>query len=160
MEKQLKPKTVEESLTQQIQIVMPEQANGQMKLFGGTLVEWIDVVAAVVARRHSNSNVTTVCIDNLHFKHPAYVNNTIVLIGKLTYVGNTSMEVMVDTYVEDLNGEKKLVNHAYLVMVAIDDEGKPIPVPELILKTDEERTEWELGKKRSELRKQRRIEQF
>lgn len=160
MNEQLKPKTVADSLTQQIQIVMPEQANGQMKLFGGTLVQWIDVVAAVVARRHANSNVTTVCIDNLYFKHPAYVNNTIVLEGKMTYVGNTSMEVMVDTYVEDLNGDREHINHAYLVMVAVDHYGKPMAVPGLILQTDEEKAEWEAGEKRSNLRKQRRIEQY
>ncbi|SDM54013.1 acyl-CoA thioesterase [Acetanaerobacterium elongatum] len=153
-------KRVCESKTEQIQILMPEHINGYNRLFGGKLVEWIDVVAAVVARRHSNCNVTTVTIDNLQFKAPAYVNSTVVLIGKITYVGNTSMEVRVDTYTEYLSGEKKLVNTAYLVMVALDENEHPVQVPGLIIETDEERQEWEAGKKRCELRKQRRIELF
>lgn len=153
-------KRVCESKTEQIQILMPEHINGYNRLFGGKLVEWIDVVAAVVARRHSNCNVTTVTIDNLQFKAPAYVNSTVVLIGRITYVGNTSMEVRVDTYTEYLSGEKKLVNTAYLVMVALDENEQPVQVPGLILETDEEKLEWEAGRKRRELRKQRRIESF
>ena len=159
MEK-MRAKRVEESRTEQVQIVMPAHINGEKRLFGGRLVEWIDVVAAVVARRHCNRNVTTVCIDNLYFKEAAYVNNTVVLIGTMTYVGRTSMEIRVETFVEDLNGDQKLVNRAYLVMVAMDETGKPVEVPELIITTEEEQQEWESGLRRSELRKQRRIEQF
>lgn len=153
-------KRVCESKTEQIQILMPEHINGYNRLFGGKLVEWIDVVAAVVARRHSNCNVTTVTIDNLQFKAPAYVNSTVVLIGRITYVGNTSMEVRVDTYTEYLSGEQKLVNTAYLVMVALDENEQPAQVPGLVLETEEEKLEWEAGKRRRELRKQRRIESF
>ena len=153
-------KKVIDSQTEQVQILMPEHINGEKRLFGGKLVEWIDIVAAVVARRHSNKNVTTIIIDNLQFKAAAYVNSTVVLHVKITYVGNTSMEVKVDTFVEKLNGEKKLINKAYLVMVAMDEKEKPTSVPGLILETDEERIEWEAGLKRRELRKQRIIEQF
>lgn len=153
-------KTIAESRTQQIQIVMPEHINGYNRLFGGRLVEWIDVVAAVVARRHSNREVTTVAVDNLHFKAPAYLNDTIVLIGQISYVGNTSMEVRVDTFVETIDGKRSLVNRAYIVMVALDENEMPTPVPGLILETDEERAEWEAGLKRSQLRKQRRIEKY
>jgi len=85
-------KRVKDSRTEQVQILMPEHINGYGRLFGGKLVEWIDVVAGVVARRHSGRNITTLCIDNLHFKEPAYVNDTIVLSGRVTYVGKTSME--------------------------------------------------------------------
>ena len=160
MEKYNKTKRVSESRTEQIQIIMPEHINGFDRLFGGQLVEWIDVVAAVVARRHSNCNVTTVSIDNLHFKAAAHVNNTVVLIGQMTYVGTTSMEVRVDTFVERIDGSKKLVNRAYLTLVALDDSEKPTPVPRLQLETEEERAECEAGVKRAALRKQRRIEQF
>lgn len=156
----LTPRYVSDSLTEQIQIIMPQHINGERRLFGGRLVEWIDVVAGVVARRHSRRNVTTVCIDNLYFKEAAYVNDTAVLIGRITYAGTTSMEVRVDTFVEALGGAKKLVNRAYLVMVAVDEEGRPVPVPALITTTDDEKLEWEAGLKRSILRKQRRIEQY
>ena len=157
---QLPGKTVAESRTEQVQIIMFEQINGFNRLFGGKLVEWIDVVAAVVARRHSNRNVTTVSIDNLHFKAAAHINSTVVLVGTMTHVGRTSMEVRVDTFVEELDGSKKMVNRAYLTMVALDDEDRPTPVPRLILTTDEERLEWEAAERRAKLHKQRRIEQF
>ncbi len=152
----LEKKHVEDSITEQIQILMPHHINGQGRLFGGRLLEWIDTVAAVVGRRHSECNVITAAIDNLQFKEGAYLNDTLVLIGRMTYVGNTSMEVRVDTYVEELSGIRKLINHAYLVMVALDGNGIPTKVPGLIIETENERAEWEGGEKRSELRKKRR----
>ncbi len=156
----MKSKTVAESLTQQIQIIMPEHINGYNRLFGGKLVEWIDIVAAVVARRHSNREVTTVSIENLQFRSPAHVNNTILIIGRITYVGTTSMEVRVDTFVERLDGDRTLVNRAYLVMVALDESERPTKIPGLILQTDEDKAEWEAGLKRSALRKQRRVDGY
>lgn len=159
MEK-LCPKRVCESKAEHVQIVLFEYLNGYNRLFGGKLVEWIDVVAAVVARRHSNRNVTTASIDNLQFKEPAYINDTVVMHGCITYTGKTSMEVRVDTFVEKLNGEKTLINRAYLVLVALDENEKPVAVPQLILETDEEKEEWQAAKRRNELRKQRRIENY
>jgi acyl-CoA hydrolase len=156
----MEPKHVADSLTEQVQILMPSHINGAGRLFGGQLMEWIDVVAAVVARRHSGRNITTAAIDNLQFKAGAFINNTLVLIGRMTYVGTTSMEVRVDTYVEDLQGIRKVVNRAYLVMVALDDSGHPIEVPKLILETEAERAEWEAGMKRHSLRNERRKEGY
>jgi acyl-CoA hydrolase len=153
-------KRVEESLTEQIQIVMPEHINGSGRLFGGKLMEWIDVVSGVVARRHSQYNVTTAAVDNLQFKAGAHLNDTLVLIGRITYVGNTSMEVRIDTYVESMDGMRKPINRAYFVMVALDEEEKPVKVPRLIVETEAQRAEWEGGKKRTELRKLRRREGF
>jgi acyl-CoA hydrolase len=124
------------------------------------LMQWIDVVAGVVARRHSNAEVTTACVDNLRFKEAVYVNSTIVLIGEMTYVGNTSMEVRVDTFVEDIMGMRRSVNRAYVVLVALDDNENPIEVPGLLIQTEKEKFEWEAGKKRYELRKKRRVERF
>ncbi|MBP1754582.1 MAG: hypothetical protein H6Q59_980 [Firmicutes bacterium] len=154
------PKRVSDSITEQVQILMPSHINGSERLFGGQLVEWIDVVAAVVARRHCGHNVTTAAIDNLQFKAGAFINNTLVLIGHITYVGHTSMEVRVDTYVEDLHGIRKVVNRAYLVLVALDEDGQPTEVPKLVLETESERAEWEAGKKRHTLRHKRRKEGY
>ena len=145
---ELDAKRVSESQTEQVQIIMPGDTNGYGRLFGGRLVEWIDVVAAVTARRHSGREVTTVSIDNLHFKAPAYANETIVLIGRVTYVGRTSIEVRVDTYAEKLRGERGMINRAYVVMVALDAYEKPAPVPTLLLENDEQRAEWAAGEKR------------
>ena len=158
MEEAAKP--VSASRTEQIQILMPQHINGYTRLFGGVLMEWIDIVAGVVARRHSNSEVTTASVDNLQFKSPAYVNSTITLIGTITFVGSSSMEVRVDTFTEALSGERRLVNRAYVVMVALDENERPKRVPRLILETEEEKAEFEAGKKRHELRKQRRRENF
>lgn len=153
-------KRVRDSFTEQVQILMPSHINGTDRLFGGQLVQWIDVVAAVVARRHSGRNVITAAIDNLQFKAGAFINNTLVLIGRITYVGRTSMEVRVDTYVEDLSGIRKVVNRAYLVLVALDDEGKPTEVPRLIIESESERAEWEAGMRRQALRHKRRSEGY
>lgn len=153
-------KTVSASKTEQSQILMPQHINGYKRLFGGTLMEWIDIVASVVARRHANAEVTTAAVDHLEFKSPAYVNSTLTLIGQVTYVGDTSMEVRVDTFLEALNGERRLVNRAYLVMVALDEREEPKRVPRLIFETDEEWEEFAAGQKRHALRKARRRENY
>ncbi len=146
-------KTVAESRTEQVQIVSLGMLNGFKRLFGGKLMEWIDVVAVVVARRHSGCNVTTAVVDTLEFQGAAYTNDTIVLDGYITYVGNTSMEVCVKTYVEEFDGQKRLINTAYLVMVAIDENERPTKVPELIITSEEEQREWDEASKRASLRK-------
>lgn len=149
-------KRVQDSRAEQVHILMPGDSNGSYRLFGGILMQWIDVVAGVVARRHAGSNVTTASVDNLQFLAPAHINDTVVLFGKITYVGRTSMEVCVDTFVEELNGSRKLVNRAYMVMVAVDEDEKPREVPGLILETDEERAEWEAAVERNAIRRQLR----
>ncbi len=156
----MEAKRVADSRTEQIQILMPEHINGAGRLFGGKLVEWIDVVAGVVARRHSGRNVTTAAIDNLQFKAAAYVNDTLVLVGRVTHVGRTSMEVRVDTYVETLAGQRTVVNRAYLVLVALDEEGNPVEVPRLLPEGEAEKAEWEAGERRQSLRTQRRKEGY
>lgn len=153
-------RTVEHSRTEQIQIVMPEFINGSGRLFGGKLVEWIDIVAAVVARRHSGRDVTTACIDQLVFKRGAFVNDMLVLIGRVTYVGRTSMEVRVDTYVEEKDGIRRPINRAYLVAVALDEKGNAAEVPGLEILTEAERAEWDSGVRRNALRKERKLEGY
>lgn len=125
MEGSLIGRTVAHSRTEQVQILMQGTLNGYNRLFGGKLMEWIDVVAAVTARRHCGKNVTTAAVDSLVFKSPAMVNDTILLEGHVTYAGRTSMEVCVTTYVEELSGFRREINKAYLVLVAIDADGKP-----------------------------------
>ena len=145
-------KTVAQSYTEQIQIIMPADTNGYRRLFGGRLMEWIDVVAVAVARRHSNRNVTTARVDTLEFQAPAYEGDALILAGRITHVGKTSMEVRVDTYIEELSGERKQINRAYLILVALDENEHPVEVPRLRLTTYEEKTEFENGVKRREMR--------
>lgn len=153
-------KRVKDSYTEQVQVLTQANINGYHRLFGGQLMEWIDVVAAVAARRHSGCNVTTAVVDTLTFQAPAYANDTVIICGYVTYVRRTSMEVCTKTYVENLNGTRKLINTAYLVMVALDENENPTEVPRLILETDTEKAEWEAAEKRALLRKQRRRENF
>ncbi len=153
-------KRVEDSITEHVQLLMPSHINGSGRLFGGRLLEWIDMVGGVTARRHSECDVITAAIDNLQFKEGAYENDTLVLIGRVTFVGTSSMEVRVDTYVEDLSGIRKPINRAYLVFVALDGEGKPVRVPRLSPETDGQIMEWESAVKRNDLRKLRRKEGF
>ena len=156
MEGSLIGRTVAHSRTEQVQILMQGTLNGYNRLFGGKLMEWIDVVAAVTARRHCGKNVTPAAVDSLVFKSPAMVNDTILLEGHVTYAGRTSMEVCVTTYVEELNGFRREINKAYLVLVAIDADGKPTLVPPVIPETEEEKREYAEAMERRKNRGNRR----
>lgn len=153
-------KKVTDSLTEQQYLICPAHINHYGRLFGGNLLKWIDELAGIVAIRHCGTTVTTAAIDNLQFKAPAYTGDMIVLQGRVTYVGNTSMEIRVDTYREALDGTREMINRAYIDMVAIDCKGKPTQVPDLLIETEEDRAEYEDAKRRKALRKQRRIEGF
>ena len=152
----LSPKRSADSLTHHVEIVLAGDLNGYDRLFGGRLMQWIDVVAAVVARRHAGCEVTTAAVDHLEFQAAAYVNETIYMEGRITYVGRTSMEVRVDTFVESLEGERRRVNRAYLILVALDPQThQPTPVPPLLLETEEDFAEWEAAAVRAQARKKR-----
>ncbi len=144
----LTPKSPNESYTESVQILNLATMNGYNRLFGGKLMEWIDICAAVTARRHSCCNVTTVHVHSLEFKEPAFANSLVVLCSKILYVGNTSMDVRVNSYVETLNGERTLINSAYLTLVALNENDRPTRVPPLKITTDEERADWEEAKAR------------
>ena len=149
-------KTVDDSRVETVHIVRPNHLNGANRLFGGILMQWIDEVAGIVAKRHCMGNVTTASVDNLTFLSGAYQNDMIVIRGKLTWVGNTSMEVCVDTYVESPNGKRVRINNAHFMMVALDENDKPMPVPKLILQTEDEHLAWAHGEERRRIRNQRR----
>ena len=144
-------------ITTSVQIVLPQHCNGYKKprLFGGQIMAWIDVVGAVAARRYTGQAVTTVCIDNLTFLKPAYLNDTVVQEAVVTWTGRTSLEVRVDTFVEKLDGTRNPVNRAYLVFVALDEHDKPKPVPPFVPQTDEEREEYAAAQARREQRVKR-----
>ena len=95
-------KRVSESYTEQLQFVMNSHINGYGRLFGGTLLQWIDVMFGVVARRHCGCEVTTAAIDHMEFLSPAYLNDLVKLEGRVTWVGRSSLEVRVDTYAQAL----------------------------------------------------------
>lgn len=115
-------------------------------------------MAAVVAKKHSGTNVTTASVDNLTFLKGAYNNDLVIIKGKVTWVGTSSMEVCVDTYVEKLGGERVQINNAHFIMIAIDKNDKPIEVPRLLLETEDEKLAWEHGEERRRIRIKRKEE--
>ena len=143
--------------TSTVQIVMPQHCNGYSKprLFGGQIMAWIDVVGAVAARRYMGQAVTTVCIDNLTFLKPAYLNDTVVQEAVVTWTGRTSLEVRVDSMVDRLDGSRELINRAYVVFVALDDEDHPAPIPAFVPETLEEKQEYAAAEERRRIRLKR-----
>ena len=150
-------KRVSESYTEQLQFVMNSHINGYGRLFGGTLLQWIDVMFGVVARRHCGCEVTTAAIDHMEFLSPDYLNDLVKLEGRVTWVGRSSLEVRVDTYAQALGGEWRPVNVAYALMVALDANEKPAPAPGLLLETEEQKREFTEGAARQEARKAARM---
>ena len=149
-------KTVDDSRVETVYLVRPTHLNGANRLFGGILMQWIDEAAGIVAKRHCGGNVTTASVDNLTFLHGAYQNDMVVIKGKMTWVGSSSMEVCVDTYVENLSGERHRINNAHFMMVALDENDKPVQVPRLILQTEDEKLAWAHGEERRRIRIKRK----
>lgn len=147
-------------MTEQQYLIRPSHINHYGRLFGGQLLYWIDELAGIVAIRHSGATVTTAAIDNLQFKAPAYEGELVVLQGQVTYVGRSSMEIRVDTYTESMDGVRKMINRAYIDMVAINSDGQPVEVPGLLIQTPEQQAEHDAAAKRKALRTQRRQEGF
>ena len=145
-------------VTTSVQIVLAQHCNGyaRPRLFGGQLMSWIDVTGAVAAQRFAQRPVTTVTVDHLTFLKPAYLGDTVVQKAQVTWSGRTSMEVRVDTFVEKLSGERELTNRAYVVFVALDEEDRPVRVPQFVPETEEEQEEYEAALERRRIRLEHR----
>ncbi|MBL7214811.1 MAG: acyl-CoA thioesterase [Phycisphaerae bacterium] len=140
-------------------LVMPHQANPFGTAFGGVIMSWIDMVASMAAQRHCGTEVVTASIDSLSFQEPVRIGDHVVLLASVNYVGKTSLEVGVKVMREDPITHKRIVaTKAYLTFVSIDENHKPIPVPPLKPKTDDEKRRWNNAalrvKARKALRKQ------
>lgn len=147
------PKPAAASRSETTRIIRPVHINGAGRLFGGVLMQWIDTLASIVAMRHCGYHVTTAAVDTLEFRGPAFQNEMAVLEGCVTWTGRSSMEIRVDTYVEKFGVRERMINRAYLIMVAIDENDKPVPVPPLLLQNETERAEYELAARRKEARR-------
>lgn len=151
-------KTSKESAVEMREMVMPHQANPQNTIFGGVVMSWIDMAAAMVATRHSQRPVVTAHIDSIDFKAPVKVGYHLHILASLNFVGKTSMEIGVKVLSENpVNGTSSVATTAYLTFVALDEFGRPTPVPGLKLLTDDDRRRFENGKKRVEFRKKLRL---
>jgi len=145
------------SQVEMTEMVLPNDANALGNLLGGRLMHWIDIAGAIVASRHSNRTVVTVAVDSLDFKEPIKVGELVILRGKITWSGRTSMEVAVDVYGENMKtGQRRLTNEAYLTFVALDEHGRPTPVPCVLPQTEEEQKAYDAAIRRREERLKRR----
>jgi len=138
-----------ESRITMAQVVLPYHANAAGNMHGGELMKLMDTAAGVVAQRHSLCNVVTVSVDKLVFKEPILVGDLVICDAELIYTGRTSMEIYITVKVEDLNlGEIKPALEGYFVMIALDRNGRPTPVPPLELETMEQQQCFEQAKAR------------
>jgi acyl-CoA hydrolase len=132
--------TPEQTRCVMTQIVMPMHTNGVAGvMFGGVMMQWIDVCAGVAAMRHAHGGVLTASIDRLDFLSPVKVGETVVLQAQVNYTARTSMEVGCRVETEDMRtGIRRYVTKAYLTFVAIDDHGRPRPIQPLELVTEDD----------------------
>jgi len=142
-------KTVAECQVEMRELVMPHHTNPQNTIFGGVVMSWVDMAAAMCAQRHTNKTCVTVHIDDISFLAPIRVGEHAVILASINYVGKTSVLVGVKVMAENpRTGESRHTTTAYLTFVALDDIGRPTQVPELELISDEDKRRFEEGKKR------------
>lgn len=133
-------KSIEKSRVTLSSVMGPQDTNIHGNIHGGVIMKLVDEVGALAAVRHARMPVVTIVIDSMMFLEPIRVGNLVTLSGELTWVGRTSMEVRVEVTAENpLTGTVTMTNTAYLVYVALDPDGRPAPVPELVFETDEQR---------------------
>ena len=150
-------RNISDSTVEMRELVLPNDANILGNLLGGRLLHWVDVAGAMAASRHAQSIVATVSIDSVEFSQPVKVGEMIILKARLTWVGRTSMEVLVEACSENyLSGKRIFTNRGYFTFVAVDENNKPHQVPGLILTNDEEINENKNAIQRREQRLLRR----
>jgi uncharacterized protein (TIGR00369 family) len=149
-------KTVAGSKTVMSRTMLPSDANPYGNVHGGEVMKLIDAVAGAAATRHARTRVVTARIDELSFLAPVYVGHLVTAKASVNHVGRTSMEIGVRVEAEDmLTGNVVHVASAYLVFVATDDRGRPMPLPPLVAETDDERRRMKAAETRRSLRLQR-----
>lgn len=153
MEEHKHGKTVKASRITLAQLMQPQHTNNLGDVHGGEIMKLVDETGALACMRHSQKRVVTVAVDQMVFRRPIRLGDLVILTGEVSYVGRTSMEAEVHVNAENpITGERVHTNTAYLVYVALDESGKPTPVPPLILETDAERSRAEAAKARQEHR--------
>lgn len=142
-----------DSLATMTELVLPNDTNVLGNLLGGRLLHWMDIVCAITAARHSNRYVVTASVDFVDFKAAIHLADVVLLEAKITRAFTTSMEIMVTVHAENLaTNEKRFCNQAYYTFVAVDQTGRPIPVPPFEPGTEKEQELYEGAMRRRELR--------
>jgi len=149
----MKGKTPEESHTVMNELVLPNDTNTMNNLMGGRLLHWMDIAAAISAQKHCNRIVVTASVDNVSFKHSIKLGDVVTIEAKVSRAFTTSVEVRLDVWAENIpSGSKIKSNEAYYTFVALDQNGRTIPVPELVPETKEDITLFDGALRRRQLR--------
>jgi acyl-CoA hydrolase len=148
---------VSETQHETAQLMMPQHANVLGHVFGGVVLSMMDTTAAVSAIRHARLACVTVSVDRVDFREPIHVGDLVIMKSSVNFVGRTSMEIGVRVETENLlTGVRRHTNSCYLTFVAVDRNGKPVPVPTLKPETPEEIRRYNAAKERRERRLQER----
>ncbi len=148
----LNPKTSQQSFTVNTEVVLPNDTNHIGNLFGGKLLQWMDITSAIAAQRHCKRVVVTAAINHVSFENPIKQNSVVTLEAKVSRAFTSSMEVYIDVFVENPStGEKTKCNEAIFTFVAIDQNGAPLPVPPVIAETELEKIRYEGALRRRQL---------
>lgn len=146
-------KPVSASRIKLAQMMQPQHANNLGNVHGGAIMRLVDEAGALACMRHAQRRVVTVSIDQMTFREPIRLGDLVILTAEVSYVGRTSMEAEVQVVSENpITGERTHTNTAYLVYVALDESGNPVPVPDLIPETQAQRERLEAGRARQEYR--------
>ena len=146
-------KFAKDSVTIMTEMVLPNDTNTLHNLLGGRLMHWMDIVAAIAAQKHCNRIVVTASADNISFKEPINLGNVVTLRSQVTRAFNSSMEVFIEVTAEDIPASKKIMTHrAFFTFVAVDQNGKPIEIPQVVPETAEEIELYEGALRRRQLR--------
>lgn len=146
-------KFAKDSVTIMTEMVLPNDTNTLHNLMGGRLMHWMDIVAAIAAQKHSNRIVVTASADNISFKEPINLGNVVTLRSQVTRAFNSSMEVFIEVTAEDIPASKKIMTHrAFFTFVAVNQNGKPIEIPQVVPETAEEVELYEGALRRRQLR--------
>lgn len=144
---------VRESQHETSEIMMPSDANILGHVFGGAILAMMDKTAAVAAIRHARTSCVTVSIDRVDFREPIHVGDLVIMKASVNYTGRTSMEVGVRVEAEDMiTGVRRHTNSCYLTFVAVDRNGRPVEVPEVVPETEEEQRRWQEAQERRRVR--------
>ena len=147
-------KAVRESVSDVADLMFPPDANMHGTVFGGKVLQMVDKAASVCAMRHAGKPVVTVAMDRVEFLVPIRVGTFLIASAAVNYVGRTSMEIGVEVYAEDMPGGSRVHTNSCLVtMVAVDQNGRPSPVPPLLVETPEEKARWQAAEQRRRSRK-------
>ena len=147
------PRPADQSAVVLAQQMLPNDANAQGDVHGGAVMKMVDTAGAMAAMRHARSRVVTVVVDSMTFQEPVHVGDLVHVSARLTWTGRTSMEVAVAVEAEDVvHGTRRRTSDAFLVYVALDDDGHPRPIPPLLAETAEERAAWAAAEARRDAR--------